>query len=237
MRVAKGRASIGWNNVNLELARGRMVRGQSYRDLSTVCLIPSRSAIPPKVVQSWLGLATPMNQKFTRIFLEGMEVGDAYNQGIECILNHPELSTWPYVLTLETDNCPPPDGLLKLYESMKTFDAVGGLYWVKGELGQPMIYGDPKVMPKNFIPQLPIPDAVQECNGLGMGFTLFKLAMFKTLPKPWFKTLQEQIPGQGMRAATQDLYFFQEAARHGYRFASDNRVRVGHYDAIEDRMW
>lgn len=228
---------IGSHNADLERARGRLLRGNTYRDLSTVCIIPTRGLIPAKVVQSWLALMSPMNQKFMRIFVEKMEVGDAYNAGIELILGNPELSTWKYVLTLEEDNCPPPDGLLKLYESMDQFDVVSGLYWTKGEGGQPMVYGDPKVMPRNFIPQVPAADAVQECNGLGMGFGLFKLEMFRKVPKPWFKTVQEYIPGQGSRVGTQDLYFFQEAAKYGYRFASDNRVRVGHYDAREDRMW
>jgi hypothetical protein len=227
----------GWNNANLEQARGRLIRGQTYRDLSTVCLIPTRGMIPAKVVQSWLGLASPMNQKFTRLFLENLEVADAYNAGVETVLAHPDLKHWKYILTLEEDNCPPPDGLLKLYESMKQFDAVGGLYWVKGEQGQPMIYGNPQEMPKNFVPQLPIPDAVQPCNGLGMGFTLFKLEMFKKMKGPWFRTVQEYVPGAGMSAGTQDLYFFGEAAKVGFKFASDNRVRVGHWDAQNGVMW
>ena len=231
------KALMGINNADLERARGRLIRGDTYRDLSTVCLIATRGSISATVVKSWLGLATPMNQKFTRIFLEELEVGDAYNAGVEWVLAHPELSKWRFILTLEEDNCPPPDGLLKLYESMKMFDAVGGLYWVKGEQGQPMIYGDPREMPKNFVPQLPVPDAIQPCNGLGMGFTLFKTEMFRKIPKPWFKTVQHYTPGSGMAQATQDLYFFQEAAKHGYRFASDNRVRVGHWDAAARMMW
>lgn len=240
-RRSNGRVGIppseGSNNANMERARGRLIRGSTYQDLSTVCLIPTRGMIPATVVQSWMSLATPMNQKFTRIFLQQMEVGEAYNAGVEMVLNHPELSKWRFILTLEEDNCPPPDGLLKLYESMKSFDVVGGLYWVKGEFGQPMIYGNPQEMPKNFIPQLPIPETVQPCNGLGMGFTLFKLSLFKAMPKPWFKTLQEYTRNEGMRAATQDLYFFQEAAKHGYTFASDNRVRVGHWDESAGQMW
>ena len=227
----------GRNNMDLEAARGRLIRGKTYRDLSTVCIVATRGVIPSKVVQSWLGLSTPMNQKFMRIFIEKMEVGDAYNTGVEMVLNHPELSKWPYILTLEEDNTPPPDGLLKLYESIDKFDAIGGLYWVKGERGQPMIYGDPAVMPKNFTPQLPQVDCVQECNGLGMGFTLFKTDMFKRMPKPWFKTLQQYTPNLGMSCATQDLYFFQEAAKHGFRFACDTRVRVGHWDNASGIMW
>ncbi len=227
----------GRNNADLELARGRLIRGGTYRDVSTICIVATRGLVPAKVVQSWMALASPMNQKFYRVFMEKMEVGEAYNAGIEMVLAHPELSKWKYVLTLEDDNCPPPDGLLRLHESIANYDAVGGLYWVKGEEGQPMIYGDPQVMPRNFIPQLPVPNAIQPCNGTGMGFTLFRLDMFRKVPKPWFKTLQEYAPGQGMRCATQDLYFFQEAAKHGFRFASDNRVRVGHYDSAADIMW
>ena len=228
---------VGRNNGNLDAARDRLIRGQTYRDLSTICLVATRGVIPSKIVQSWMNLASAMNQKFLRIFIEKMEVGEAYNTGVQTILDHPDLRDWKYLLTLEEDNAPPPDGLLKLYESIQQFDAVGGLYWTKGDLGQPMIYGDVRVMPKNFIPQLPVPDALQECCGLGMGFTLFKIEMFKKVPKPWFRTLQEFVPGQGMRAATQDLYFFQEAAKYGYRFASDNRVRVGHWDQSTSTMW
>ncbi len=238
---------VGRNNANLEFARERLTRSQSYKDLSTVCVIPVVSkdedgkplngGIPYKVVSSWWSLSSPMNQKFLKIFVPDREVGDAYNQAVQMILDNPDLSTWKYLLTLETDNCPPPDGLLKLYEAMKDFDAIGGLYWTKGEQGQPMIYGDPKVMPANFVPQLPQIDAIQPCNGLGMGFTLFRMDMFKKVPKPWFKTLQEYTPGQGMRAATQDLYFFQEAAKHGFRFACDTRCRVGHWDNQNQIMW
>jgi len=40
-----------------------------------------------------------------------------------------------------------------------------------------------------------------------------------------------------MKAATQDLYFFQEAAKYGYRFACDTRVKVGHWDNASQIMW
>ena len=216
----------------------RLTTARSYEDLSTVILCPTRGQIPAKVVQTWLGLMRPMNQKVVGpIFLVGMEVGDAYNQGIKMVLDSPDLSSYRYILTLEEDNMPPPDGLLKLYEHMIHYDAVGGLYWTKGEGGQPMCYGDPLAMPKNFIPQVPLPDAVTPCNGLGMGFTLFKTDLFRKVPAPWFKTVQEYQPGVGARAYTQDLYFFENAAKYGARFACDARVKVGHYDMAGDITW
>ena len=152
---------LGAHNKDLEASRDRLFKGTTYRDLSTICIIATRGLIHAKVLQSWFGLMTAMNQKFIRLFAMGMEVGQAYNSMVEFILGHSDLSKWPYILTLEEDNMPPPDGLLKLYESMDKFDVVQGLYWTKGEGGQPMIYGDPGVMPKNFIPQVPKIDTVQ----------------------------------------------------------------------------
>ena len=229
---------IGYHNLHLDEARKRMDKAQAYKDLSTVWICVSRGQLPCKIFSSWFGLMRPMNQKIVGpLFVEGKEVGAGYQAAVEMILAHPELKNWKYLLTVEEDNCPPPDGLLKLYESIEKFDAVGGLYWTKGEGGLPMIYGDVHSIPKNFIPQMPRPDTIQECNGLGMGFDLFRISMFKKLNPPWFRTVQEVVPNVGARAYTQDLWFFENAGREGYRFACDTRVKVGHFDAANNMMW
>lgn len=228
----------GHNNENIEAMRMRLENSGSYKDLSTIIICPTRGVIPAKVVQSWMSLIRPMNQKVIGpLFAIGMEVGAAYEAMFEMVLNNPEFSKWKYICTIEEDNVPPPDGLLKLYENMDRFDVIGGLYWTKGELGQPMIYGDPGVMPKNFIPQVPRPNQIQPANGLGMGFNLFKIDMLKKIPRPWFKTLQEYDRQSGSRVYTQDLYFYEKAAKEGFRFACDTRVLVGHYDIERDMMW
>lgn len=235
----------GQHNRDLPASRDRLLRGSSYRDCSTICVVPTRGAIPALVVQSWMALMVPMNQKFARLFVAGVEVGEAYTAALTTILDHPELRTWRYMLTLEEDNMPPPDGLLRLIESIEggvdghKYDAVGGLYWTKGPGGQPMIYGNPAEMPLSFRPQLPVPQSIQPCNGLGMGFTLFRLSMFADakLRKPWFKTIQEHVPHVGTKMYTQDLAFFEDALRCGHRVACDTRVLVGHYDTNEGIVW
>lgn len=226
----------GFHNADLEASTKRLAKGKQYRDLSTVCVVPTRGVIAARVVESWMGLMTPMNNPFVRIFVQKAEVGEAYNAAVELILD--QLPQFKYMLTLEEDNMPPPDGLLKLHESIDGYAAVGGLYWTKGEGGQPMIYGDPTGV-LSFQPQIPIPDALQECNGLGMGFTLFDMSVFRDekIPKPWFKTVQEWSPEKGGAAGTQDLYFYGNARKAGYKIASDNRVKVGHYDLGEDQIW
>lgn len=236
---AKYKRGGGHNNADLDAAIARLRRGGTYRDVSTVCVIPTPSGmISTKVATAIWSLVTPMNQKFTKFTVENMEVGDAYQQAVAMILDSSELSKWKYLLTIEHDNLPPQDGLLRLIESIKNYDAVGGLYWVKGEFGQPMIYGNPKVKPRNYIPQLPRKGELQECNGLGMGFTLFRIEMFRELRKaghwPLFKTVQDTEKGEIM---TQDLRFFKTAGEAGYKFASDNRVAVGHLELENGKVW
>ena len=227
---------VGRHNAS-ERSQERLSQARTYKDLSTVCIVPTRGQIPAQVVESWMGMASPMNQKFVRLFITGLEVGAAYSAGVETILSHPELSKWKYLLTLEEDNIPPPDGLLRLYESIDGYAAVGGLYWTKGEEGQPMIYGD-RTEPMNFIPQVPQPDSVQDCWGLGMGFTLFDLEVFRDerLDRPFFKTIQTFDP-TGQKAATQDLDFFGRIGKLGHKVACDTRVKVGHFDINEGIVW
>jgi hypothetical protein len=226
----------GFHNINFSASQERLVKGQGYKDLSTVIVIPTLGRIPARVVQSWMTLMMPMNQKTVRLFVEDMEVGAAYNWAVETILAHPQLSKFKYMLTLEEDNLPPPDGLLKLYESIGRYAAVGGLYWTKGPGGQPMCYGDPKEI-LNFRPQVPEANTVQECNGLGMGFTLFKIDVFRKVEPPWFVTEQSYTPGQGGKAYTQDLYFFARAREAGLKVACDARVLVGHLETDTGIVW
>lgn len=229
----------GFHNRDLTNSLNRLSRSKSYSDCSTVMVIPAIKPIPPKVTLSWLGLMAPMNQKFTRICLENMEVGDAYNTAVEFILGNDELSKWKYMLTVETDNIVPADALLKLIEDIESgpYDAVGGLYWTKGEGGMPMCYGKPDEYPRNFVPWLPEPDTVTRTNGLGMGCTLFRIEFLKKMPKPWFKTVQELLPYHGVRQFTQDLWHFEEGGKYGERVACSTRVLVGHYDYQADMVW
>lgn len=205
-----------------------------YRNLSTVWVTPTRGVMGTRVAFSWMNVMGGFNQPLCRMCVEGYEVGKAYNQALIQIFTSPALSKFKYMLTVEEDNTPPADGVLKLYQSIDKYDAVGGLYWTKGEEGVPMIWGDPKE-PYTYVPQPPIKDTVQECNGLGMGFTLFRLDMFKDKGFEfgnWFKTVTEI--GQVM---TQDLYFFKRATELGYKFACDTRVKVGHFDVNSGTIW
>lgn len=233
----------GKHNRDLNLTVQRLNEKAAHRDLSTIVIIPALGTIPTKVAAAFMGLITPPNQPRVVLWAIGQEVGEAYSNTIEMCLKHPELKKFKYVLTLEHDNIPPADGHIKLLERMEAnpeYSAIGGLYFTKGEGGVAQCWGNPKE-PLNFKPILPDPrGGLVDVVGTGMGFTLFRLDMFKDkkLRKPWFKTTASKEEG----TATQDLYFWRDAFQHGHRAAIDCSVRVGHYDHTgkfgpEDTVW
>jgi hypothetical protein len=234
----------GYHNKDIQASYDRLTKEAQYKDLSTIMLVPCFGQVPTKVVASWMNMFSPPNAKFLRMWAMGMEVGQAFSLTIEQILAHPDLKNFKYILTVEHDNCPPPDGLVKLLQRMEQhpeYACIGGLYYTKGTGGQPQIWGDPRDPVINFRPQRPDPNGgLVECCGTGMGFNLFRLEMFKDsrIEKPWFKTVCEAGKGVG----TQDLVFWQKARALGYRCAIDCSVRVGHYDlsgvyGSPDTMW
>jgi len=232
----------GEHNADLTKTLSRLKKDKAYKDLSCIQIVPAFTSIPTKVVANWLATPTPPNGKYVRLWAVGMEVGKAFSACIESVLANQELAKYKYILTLEHDNVIPPSGIIKLLQAMDDnpeYAAIGGLYFTQGPGGQPQIWGDPKDPVLNFRPQMPIPDTIQECCGTGMGFTCFRLDMFKDerLRRPWFVT---QTDGG---VSTQDLYFWGDARKHGYRCAIDTSIKVGHYDmdgkrgGIEDLVW
>jgi hypothetical protein len=67
-----------------------------------------------------------------------------------------------------------------------------------------------------------------------MGFNLWRMEMFKDkrLPRPLFRT---KAGSEGV--GTQDLAFWGEARKLGYRCGIDCSVLVGHYDVGQDICW
>lgn len=229
--------TIGKNNANLEETIERVDKSKMYEDLSTIIICPTRGSFPTRVVQAWMKLMKPMNQQVAGpIFAESMNVDVAYETLFEYILTHDYLKKFKYVLTIEEDNLPPPDGLLKLYKSMDKYDVVSGLYWGKGDDGFPMIFGDPNI-PGSGLPVKPEPNTVMEANALGMGFNLFKLDMFKYIPRPWFRTQQEVQEDGAEVQFSQDIYFYRKAKEAGFRVACDTSILVGHYDSRTDVVY
>ena len=228
----------GRHNQDMEATLQRLERDGAYKDMSTILIIPCIGSVPVKVVSSWWNMYFPPNQKVIKMYPIGMEVGAAYSECIEQILAHPDLKNYKYIMTLESDNVPQPDAAVRLLQQMDAhpeYACIGGLYYTKGEGGQPQIWGDISDPVLNFRPVPPRAGELVECNGTGMGCNIFRLDMFKDerLRKPWFKTTASQAEG----CFTQDLYAWSDFKKNGYRAAIDCNVLVGHWDDVNQIMW
>lgn len=230
----------GRHNSALSAAIQRLNESGQWKKQRIVQLIPGGKSLHPKAYVSHRGLIVPPNQAFVPIYIQDAEVGHAYDEGFSYVLDHPELGTWEYILTIEHDNIPLADGLVRLIRAMEAhpeFACVGGLYWTKGEGGVPQIWGNIEDPIINFRPQRPEPGKVLECYGTGMGFNLWRIPFLRELKRkgmarPWFKTTAG-IEGSG----TQDLYFAQKARQYGFRCAVDCDVLVGHLDTSTGVVW
>jgi len=220
--------------------RVQIVSGSTYKDTSTIIIIPTRDPmIHHRVLSAWEALIAPMNQKRAKFIVVGDEVGVAYTNTIRNILADKELSTWKYIMTLESDNLPPPDAHLRLLETIDqyNFDGVSGLYWTKGDINMPMAYGDPDEYRRTGVLKFEPRDVrnalasghVMEVNGIAMGCSLYRMGLFREVEPPWFVTVADIVNGAPV-GFTQDLYFCKHAKERGKRFAVDMRVRVGHLD-------
>jgi len=165
--------------------------------------------IAHEVVQSWKQLVMPMNQKHSWHFASGYDVASAYNALVDSVLDHKILSRWTYILTLEDDNLPPYDAVLRLMDTMEagpngdgssTYDGVSGLYFVKDSTRAPMAYGSyAEFKASGYAHYYPVDlSAVESCaetpcedpscrkhvldvNGIAQGCALFRMDLYRRM--------------------------------------------------------
>lgn len=221
---------IGQNNADIEAAQDRLVRGGSWKKQRIAVVIPAGDMVPLRAAISWWALCFPANQQWVRVPVQGMEVGDAYSHAIDnIILKDPEISKWEYILTIEHDAIVAPNTVFKLLQAMEDhpeYAAVSTAYFTKGPMGVLQAWGNPNEA-LNFRPLAPVPNTVMECCGIGMGCAMFRMEMFRDerLKRPLFKTSER---------GTQDLAFWTEARKYGYRCAVDTGNPTGHLDYSGD---
>jgi len=241
-RLTQGQAGSG-----LGFDRVLHIQGSTYRDSSTIIIMPSRTpTLHYRVVAALQGLIAPMNQRRCMMFCVGDEVGVAYDNLIGHILADKDLSSYRYVMTIESDNLVPPDAQRRLTETIEAgmFDAVSGIYFTKGDINMPMAYGDPahfeatgelEFRPRDVAACLAA-GQVMPVNGIAMGCALWRMDLFRKMPRPWFVTVDDLVDGKAM-GFTQDLWFCKAARLAGHRFAVDCRVKVGHMDLVTEQVY
>jgi hypothetical protein len=224
----------------------------SYQDKSIACIIPTRGSVDVEVIDSWFKLITPVNHRFSKLFIANGELADAYNTGVLLVLNNPMLSACRFLLTMEDDNIPPPDGILKLIDSMIEHEhkddkywAISGVYWTKPSRDciehAPIAWGCVEDGEWNMkAPPLKEDGSVTQCCLIPQGFTLYDLDLFRKMEYPWFKVVEHNPNNNDIDwepPATQDSYFFKKVWEAGLKVGIRADVKVGHLDPKTKQIW
>lgn len=261
---------LGKGNKSLEKS-SRLIGDQgSWNKSRIVYVLPAGNSIPPEVFVSHLSLLWPLNNPKITLLLKGYEVGTAYDLAVDHILQDPVERTFDFMLTAEHDIIVQPDTVIRLVKAMHKhpeLDAISALYFTRGGyiedpndpdevngIGYAQIWGDKTDPEPNSRPLPPDPrEGLMECWAIGQGFALWRIEMFREMealgiPRPWFRTLQGDEPGQycNNELWTQDHYFWMRPARHpkvleqrpqGYRCAVDCSIKAGHLDIATGVVW
>ena len=150
-----------------------------------------------------------------------MYTHSAENNIVQNFLDIPDAT---HLFMTESDMILPTDTLIRL--AAHDYDAVCGLYFLRGGDGQPCLYK--KVITTRDNPWVHTPVSLFPTNELfpvdcpGLGCVLFKRSVFETLDYPWFD-LKEGKYGS-------DMYFYTNFKKAGLTLMCDPAVRC---DQIE----
>lgn len=198
-----------------------LLHGTGYKDRSTFVMCATRGAMRGEMVGALLNLESA-GIRMTRAVCIGAEVADAYEQMFDVATKSP----FRYALTFEDDMEPPTDALTRLHQGLDAhpeLHALSAYYRTKEEPSKPLIIGHAEDVRDRTLrpPTIGVGDDITEVNVIPMGFSLWRLDMFREMKtRPWFRTTR----------STQDAYFCTHARLAGYRFGVDCGLRVPHID-------
>ncbi len=182
------------------------------------------------------GLNPPINYSVNVMVPWGKPVDQARNEICEEAL----LKGHKYVFFLSDDVIPPFATLKQLIfraEQDENLGVVGGVYCSKCDPPAPLVfrgngvgsYWDWKA--GEFF----------QVTGLGMDCTLIKTDLLRKLPKPWFKTIDDDNFKDAINQAeqwTEDLYFCKKVLEEtDYKIWCDSEVICKHIDVYNDKAY
>lgn len=171
--------------------------------------IPTFGTTSMRWTLAYQALALPMNSKVARVVKQGFEIGVARNWVVSDVLSMDPRPT--HIFFMDDDVIPAtPWPFLRLLTHK--VDVVAGVYFLKGEYGQPLAFRPPGMGTEPYDPRR----GLVPIWGIGMGITLIRTQVFDDLstnldlgtdelgnPR-WFYTSGDK-PGESQ--ATEDLWF------------------------------
>lgn len=190
----------------------------------------SGNPLVPEWAFSFHSLHPPMDYNVEYAMVKGKKVDEARNQIAQTAVD----KNIKYLFFIDEDVTVPAHAIRQLIYHMEHFPKVGvagGIYCHKSPPAMPMVfrgngagpYWDWKI------------GEVFDVSGIGMGCTLVRVDMLKTLEKPWFKTIdsvEAYMNGVPMGELwTEDLYFCDKVTKAGFNVIADGGLLCDHWDA------
>ncbi len=180
---------------------------------------------------------------------QGGEIAEARNRAVSIALAAcSETRDVSELLWIDDDVIVSRGCLLQLLSHNR--DIVSGVYFLKGDLGEPLIFPCRGGGTSPFVP-----DEVKEVWGHGMGLTLVRTEVYRRMEAElklpldrygnpeWYRTPNEANitveDGVMYAGGTEDLYFLHNAAKLGYRPLLDGTKHAFgfHYDLRRREAW
>lgn len=148
----------------------------------------------------------PMNSNTIYFETHAKPIDEARNWFAEAAIEHKA----KYLFFWDEDVLVPPHALRELIyvaDNWPNVGVVGGIYCLKTQRPEPLVFKQQGMGPTWDWKV----GEVFECGGIGMGCTLIRTELFKDIPKPWFRTVDDLSPYLDNLPAgeqwTEDLYF------------------------------
>lgn len=192
--------------------------------------------VPLDWAMAFKSLNPPINYNTIFQIIKGLPIDQARQQMAEIAVE----KGCKYIFFLGDDVVVPNHTLRQLIYRMEcdsSIGVVGGVYCVKAEPCFPLVfrgqgngsYWDWKI--GEFF----------EVTGLGMDCTLIRVDILKDIPKPWFKTIDDDKYLDAINSAeswTEDLYFFDKLLRETkHKVYCDATVICEHWDVAAGRKY
>jgi len=142
-----------------------------------------------------------------------------------------------WLMFVDSDVFIPQDCINRLMSHDK--DIVTGVYWMKTQPPQPVLY---KTIGDGPIWEIEPRDELEEIGGAGLGCCLIKMDVFRKFAEKGIDFFQQdwmhEVNGRRIQVAVgEDHWFFEKARELGYKVWADMNVLCDHYDLGTDSMY
>lgn len=202
--------------------------------------IPIAESVPPKTLQSMLGVVNYAAINGIKIvdigITERQMIDDARNGLAESFLG----SSTEWIFWMDADMIFPKETLVELFKVAEEKDAkmVTGVYYQRKGLNFPVLFSrgaetetggvsgmeNKRSLTNKYVGAFLFPHPEKKepskCHAAGFGCVLIHRSVFEILDRPWFKFL----PG----VCSEDFYFFVNAGEAGFELWYTPKLDLGH---------